>query len=153
MKYHGLVTLRIKDNYNRTYCELHNHNGGAVALQIAFANMLTGYDNNQMIPYYMSALDSNGIVQFSRTKITGLNKHKVAIAGIGETWCAVVNAIFPLQQGQDINDVASYIYKLYTKAGEELASVTFDPSSIAGNIDSGEGLQVNIEWQLYLGID
>jgi len=46
MKYHGLVTLRIKDNYNRTYCELHNHNGGAVALQIAFANMLTGYDNS-----------------------------------------------------------------------------------------------------------
>ena len=153
MKYQGIVKLKIKNNYHTVF-ETTNHNGGTEILQIAFANMLTGYDNKAYLPYAMSASDNNGIT-FSKTKITGLNKQQVQLQIDGQqknVWCATVNAVFPLQRDMQVETVAGYTYHLWTENEGELATVDFDTSSITSPIQFEEGLQVNIVWQLYLAI-
>ena len=152
MKYKGEVTLTFGTRYGALYTYV-NHNGGEKDLQLAFANMLSGYNTKQFIPRYIGG-------NFGLADITGLNKRPPAdIGGEQDVIYVECEAIVPIDQSVQTMLASDYQYKLYGQSTDILLASFYpdidsaDITAITNNIGSTDGLQLNIKWKMYLSLE
>ena len=144
MQYKGEVTLTFRTPYGIVYSYT-EHNGGTANLQLAFANMLCGLSTRQFIPQTIRG-------GFGTAKITGRNRRQ----GSNPDYYVQFNAIVPID-GDAQNMLTGYTYNLYGEDNIQLASFTSNATLSQTIIDqlstTQEGLQLNISWKMYLGLD
>ena len=121
MKYKGEVTLTFGNRFGSVYTYTY-HNSGEANLQLAFANMLAGYETRQFIPRYISG-------KFGVADVTGLNRRSTATVINGETvqYYVECEAIIPIDGS--IETMVSSDYE-YTLCGQtyDIILATFSPS-------------------------
>lgn len=153
MIYKGEVQLIFGNKYGSIYTYTH-HNGGQKDLQLAFANMLSGYGTTQFIPKYITGA-------FGVAQITGLNRRSTPTTINGENvyYYVECEAIVPID-GSIANMLdASYQYRLCGQSYDiELATFSpeMDPDDLAHVLSTVgtqvDGIQLNIKWKMYLSL-
>ena len=150
MKYKGEVTLTFKNKYGESLSVTH-HNGGTLQMQLAFANMLSGYSTAQFVPKYISG-------GFGVYQVTGLNRFQETDSQNNVTRYYVrCSAIVPIDGSIDDMLSSDYVYSLCGQR-EDIVIATFTPNNDDISREEIEtfsrvGLQLNISWKLYLEVD
>lgn len=144
MKYKGIVTFNICDGGGVVY-SITMHNDGTENLQLAFANMLAGYDTKKYRPNKIRC-------SLGDFDLTGLNRRQ----GESPKYYAECEAIIPIDS---IDKRFSDTYSVLSEGGslaqfvptisDEIREQLEEQAEI-GSID--EGMQINIKWKMYLQI-
>ena len=137
-----------------------DHNGGTYNLQLAFANMLSGYDTNQFTPTKVSG-------GFGTYPLTGLNRRTNATVGEDNIkYYVECEAIIPLDGGDEQalrNMLQGYTYTIQGERpdGTAVPLATFRSNMSNEDVENiiaqgnakYDGLQLNVRWKMYLEVD